>query len=215
MYPNAHVFTFEPLPDNFKIIEQNIAKYNVKNVRCFNKALSSKNGFATFYVSEGRPTDAPETDWDYGNKSSSLLPPDKHTELVDFIQFNKKIEVETITLSSFCAENDIDVIDYIHMDVQGAELMVLEGAGDYINSVKAIWLEVAKVELYKDQPLENEVEAYMKKRDFVLVKNSMHEYAGDQLYVSKKYYPNYRKLFFPNHPSLLERLLHKIGLSSR
>ena len=100
----------------------------------YNKALSSKNGKAVFYVSYGRPENIIESDWDFGNKS--------HLEKYGFIHFDKEIEVETMTLKTFCNLNHINSMDFIHMDIQGAELMLLEGSGDFIASIKAIWLEV-------------------------------------------------------------------------
>lgn len=59
------------------------------------------------------------------------------------------------------------------MDVQAAELMVLEGAGDFINSIKLIWLEFSNIDLYKDQPLAIDIYEFMKKNKFVLIKNEL------------------------------------------
>ena len=42
----------------------------------------------------------------------------------------KKIEVSTRSLDSFCAEHDIDHIDFLWMDVQGAEKSVFAGASE-------------------------------------------------------------------------------------
>jgi FkbM family methyltransferase len=188
LFPNSNIYAFEPLPDNVKLILKNFQQYGIKNANCFNKALSSKNGKAEFYVSSGRPKNAKQSDWDYGNKSSSLLSPEKHLQMSKFIQFNKKILVETITLKSFCKANSIAGIDFIHMDVQGAELMVLEGAEDFINDIKVIWLEVSKVDIYKNQPLVKDVKKFMKENNFVLIKNALNGVQGDQLYISKNFY---------------------------
>jgi FkbM family methyltransferase len=194
LFPNSKIYAFEPLPQNIQLIQDNLAKYKISNVFYFNTALSNHNGSAEFFVSEGRPKNAPQGDWDYGNKSSSLLPPGEHTNLIEFIEFNKKIIVETITLKSFCQDQNISVIDFIHMDVQGAELMVMEGAKDFINRIKVVWLEVSKVELYKNQPLVREVEQFMSKHNFILIKDAVGGIQGDQLYISKEFFPDYKKL---------------------
>ena len=196
LFKNSQIYAFEPLPDNIKLIQKNLLQYEITNVLYYNKALSSKEGIAEFHVSEGRPNNAVDSDWDYGNKSSSLLAPAKHLEIVDFIQFNKKIEVQTTTLNSFCKINNIAIIDFIHMDVQGAELMVLEGASEIMASIKVIWLEVSKVEIYRNQPLEEDVKIFMIKNNFVLLKNSLEGLWGDQLYISKLFYPEYES--FPS-----------------
>lgn len=206
-FVNAKIYAFEPLPDNIRLIQNNLHHYGINNVTCCNKALSSKEGIFEFYVSEGRPENAIESDWDYGNKSSSLLPPAKHLEIVDFIHFNKKIPVETITINSFCQINNINSIDFIHMDVQGAELMVLEGASDYISSIKVIWLEVSKIDLYKNQPLAKDVKKFMTNNNFVLIKDALKQIQGDQLYISSTHYPEYKSLFPP--PSRLTALFDK------
>lgn len=214
LFKNATIYTFEPLPQNVEIIEKNILKYNVKNVELVNKALSADAGIATFYVSAGRPENAPESDWDYGNKSSSLLPPDKHKEMASFIEFNEKITVETTTLNIFCTGKNINLVDYMHIDVQGAELMVLQGAGHLINSIKAIWLEVSKVHVYKDQPLVQEIEKFMAANNFVLAKNCLWDIQGDQLYISKHFFPDYKSIIkksMPKRPSLLKRIVARLS----
>lgn len=195
LFPNATIYAFEPLPNNVKLIDNNFREYGLKNASYYNLALSSENGTATFYVSSGSPADAENSDWDYGNKSSSLLPPAKHLETANFIHFDDKIEVETMTLKSFCSAKKIKQIDFIHMDVQGAELMVLEGAEDFISSIKAIWLEVSKVDLYKDQPLVDDVKKFMEDNNFVLIKDSLIGIQGDQLYISKQFYSKFTILY--------------------
>jgi FkbM family methyltransferase len=214
LFPKATIYAFEPLPGNIKLMEHNYAKYQINNIQYFNKALSEENGTAEFYVSEGRPEGVPESDWDYGNKSSSLLPPDKHLEMTKFIKFKNKIIVETEKIETFCVRNNIQVIDFIHMDVQGAELLVLKGAGNMISNIKAIWLEVANVSLYKGQPLATDIEAFMAKMNFVLAKNCLEDVAGDQLYISKKYFPEYKKMFSKTQSkgSFIRRVLKKLGV---
>ena len=212
LFPNASIYSFEPLPENIRWIEKNFLTYGITNARYFNKALSSKNGTAEFYVSSGRPGDAPQSDWDFGNKSSSLLPPANHMELAGFIRFDNKIKVETVTLKSFCQANDINVIDFLHMDVQGAELMVLQGAGDFISKIKTIWLEVSKVDLYKDQPLVGDVQKFMKKNNFVLFKVSLYGVQGDQLYISAHFFPGFKRFFLAGllfFTSIINRIRRK------
>jgi len=216
LFTNAKIYAFEPLPQNVAMAQNNILDHNAQNVVLYNKALSLSEGKAEFYISDGRPDTAPESDWDYGNKSSSLLPPDKHVQMAPFIKFDRKIEVETISLENFCREHGIASIDYIHMDVQGAELMVLQGAGKFISQIKVIWLEVAKIALYKDQPLVNDITRFMADNNFVLAKNCLDDVQGDQLYISKAFFPQYKQLqkaFNANEPSLVKKIIKKLGFN--
>lgn len=187
-FPNACIYTFEPLPKNIKRIKANFAKYEASNANLVDKALSNSDGKATFHVSSGKPSKAEGKTWDYGNKSSSLLAPAKTKTVHKWLKFKDKIEVKTERLDTFVEIEGIKEIDFLYMDVQGAEMMVLEGAGRFISRIKAIWLEVESVELYKNQPLKRDIEAFMKKHNFHKVKDTVNEVAGDQLYVNEDLY---------------------------
>lgn len=188
LFSNSKVYAFEPLLDNFHLIKNNIAEYKVDNIFPINVALSDENGEAEFFISSGKPNDVEESDWNYGNKSSSLLAPEKTLEIHSWLKFEKKELVKTVTLNSFCKENNIPLIDYIHMDVQGAEIMVLKGAKEILSKVKMIWMEVENMELYKNQPLKEDVECFMKKHGFTKIKDTVNSVAGDQLWVNLNYF---------------------------
>lgn len=197
LFPNSSIYTFEPLPENQKLIEQNFKKFNVVNARLFGVALSNFEGETDFHVSSADQnllSEYQNVNWNFGNKSSSLLTPEKHSEEVEFIKFDQLIKVKTNTLSNFCQKSSIDLIDIIHMDVQGAELMVLKGANEYIKKIKVIWMEVSNVEYYKGQPLASDVENFMKKNNFMLLKDTLVEKQGDHLYVSYEYFNKWKLL---------------------
>ena len=176
------------MPDNQKFIKEHIVKYNVRNVELLPYAVSDTKGVSHFYVSSGKPKDQPNgLDWDFGNKSSSLLLPNENNS-PEWLDFKEKINVETITLNDFFVEKELDGIDFVHMDVQGAELKVLKGAKKYLNKVKAIWLEVSNIELYKGQPLTSDIEDFMKSRGFELIKSEFEGQVGDQFYLNENYF---------------------------
>jgi FkbM family methyltransferase len=186
LFPNAEIFIFEPLPSNQDLIKQNFTNYKIDNVKLLPVALSDNDGFADFHVSSGHPEDQQtELDWNFGNKSSSLLEPETST-IHKWLKFKDKIKVPTMTLSTFVGQNKIDKIDFVHMDVQGAELKVLLGAKDNLKKIKAIWLEVSDITIYKNQVLRKEIEGFMKENGFFLVKTEMEGVAGDQFYINNK-----------------------------
>ncbi|NNE32932.1 MAG: FkbM family methyltransferase [Winogradskyella sp.] len=188
LFPNAQILTFEPLPKNQDLIRGNIKKYNANNIELISCAVSNLNGFSQFYVSSGHPDNESNLlDWDFGNKSSSLLLPNSNNN-PKWLEFKEKISVETITLKKVIEEREISQIDFIHMDVQGAELDVLKGADKYLKQVKAIWLEVSNIELYKGQPLILDVENYMTSKGFTLIKTELEGQVGDQFYLNNNYY---------------------------
>ena len=190
MFPDSSIFAFEPLLKNQLLIKQNIRKYHVLNIKLIDRALSNIEGEAEFYVSSGRPDEISEdVDWDFGNKSSSLLEPNRTMEVHPWLKFQEKVTVQTDTLENFMKTNQFDSIDFIHMDVQGAELMVLKGAGTFISKIKMIWLEVENIELYKNQPLTDDVEKFLVLHGFSKIKDTVNSIAGDQLWVNYKFFP--------------------------
>jgi FkbM family methyltransferase len=189
LFPNSKIFVFEPLPSNQRLIKENLKRFNVKNVNLIQEALSDNISTEKFYVSSGSPNEmSSELNWDFGNKSSSLLPPDKLGELIPWLKFNDIIEVPTNTIKNFVHINKISNIDFIHMDVQGAELKVLNGANSFIRNIKAIWLEVSDLDLYKEQPKKNDIEIFMAEHNFTLLKTLSDGVNGDQLYINKKFF---------------------------
>jgi FkbM family methyltransferase len=190
LFPNSTVYAFEPRKDNLAIALESIKKYKRKNIVLENIALSNKNGTAEFFLSEGEPHNLKNSSaWDFGNKSSSLLAPaeemKKHTA---WLQFNKKIEVETKCIVDYAKQKKLETIDFAHIDVQGAEIMVLQGAKTFLEKIKLIWMEVEAVELYKNQPLKNDVELFMQQNNFINVLDTVNNVAGDQLYVNLNYF---------------------------
>ena len=121
-FPNATVYAFEPLPANVRAIRRNLARYGVADVVVVGSALSDARGNAPFHVSSGRPADAPDDPWDYGNKSSSLLPPAATRQAHPWLRFERTITVQTERLDEFCRSHEIGAVDIAYIDVQGAEL---------------------------------------------------------------------------------------------
>ena len=188
LFPRARVFALEPLPANVEILRTNVARYTHDGtITVLDMAASDRSGNATLHVSSGQPDDRPPPrDWDYGNKSSSLLRPDRHRQIFPWIKFDREITVATTRLDELCARLGIEAIDFIHLDVQGAELAVLAGAGRILETVRAIWMEVEAIPLYRDQPIKADVEAFMTAVGFAVIKDTVGSVSGDQLYVRRR-----------------------------
>ena len=95
----------------------------------FEIALSDREGSIDFYESGGYPNellvDSMPQGWDL---SGSIKQPHRHLAKHPWVTFDKKISVPTTTLDAVCETHDIGPIDFIWMDVQGAEMEVLRGA---------------------------------------------------------------------------------------
>ena len=185
LFPHCQVYTFEPLPENQALVLENFKRYQVSNARLMPMALSDKSGIVQFHVSSGTPpSQFLGEKWNYGNKSSSLLPPTDKDPMFGWIEFKKTIDVQCETLDEVCRKNSIAHIDFIHMDVQGAEALVLQGASQMLKHITALWLEVSDCQLYTGQMLRPGIEKIMRDAGFVLVFQSMREVEGDQFYAN-------------------------------
>ncbi|MCS7469418.1 FkbM family methyltransferase [Stieleria sp. ICT_E10.1] len=164
LFPQATIYAFEPLPENVAMIDDSIRRFDGQRVKVVNVALASSNGKATFHVSGGCPEGRQhETgDWTFGNKSSSLIAPnqDEIKRHWPWLQFEGTTDVDTMTMDDFCERENV-MPDFLHMDVQGAELDVLRGAEKSFGSIRAIWMEVSLTEVYAGQPLVEDVRQFM------------------------------------------------------
>ena len=79
----------------------------------------------------------------------------------------KKIKLQTTTLSNIFREHSIKP-DFIKIDTQGAELNILRGAADFLDSALGLELEVEFQEMYVGQPLFSDVDSFVRGKGFEL-----------------------------------------------
>ena len=102
---------------------------------------------------------------------TSLYEPDeRYADIYDFLdvmRLKSKSTVKTVSLDRFVRDNALGSIDFIKMDLQGAELEVLQGGAATLSSVLAIVSEVEFVPIYRGQPLYGDIDAFLRERDFM------------------------------------------------
>jgi len=147
----SSIHCFEPDPRNIKIMEKNGISKIVKKIN--QVAISDYIGKSIFYLSSGNPPQSFENQ-DLNNNSwsasNSLKKPKVHLEKNPWCKFEDFIEVDCITLEHYCKNNKISHIDFIWMDVQGAEDMVLRGLGELKENIKFIYTEYNEEEIYEN-----------------------------------------------------------------
>ncbi|CEG13470.1 putative Methyltransferase FkbM family [groundwater metagenome] len=117
------VYSFEPFPDNFNILKQNVIDSCMKNVCCFNYAVSSSSGKQKLYKSK----------CDAGH---SLFDTTKEGHLDQYI------EVESKTLKQIFDENNIKKCAFLKMDCEGCEFEVIfKTPKEYLNRIEKISME--------------------------------------------------------------------------
>jgi FkbM family methyltransferase len=150
IFENPKVYCFEPDP-------RAIARFKTKvgqrsNVNLFEIALSDHNGNITFYQSGGQRDEesakAMPEGWDL---SGSIRQPRDHLKVHPWVTFDQSITVKTATLDGWCNEHGVEAIDFILMDVQGAEIDVSRGGMNTLTKTRFIYTEYSNTELYKGQ----------------------------------------------------------------
>ena len=95
--------------------------------------------------------------------NTSLLAKFQHLEELNRVQ--KTYPVETKRLDDI---PEIEGTDFLKIDVQGAELMVFEGAARILDNALVVHAEVQFVPLYKGAPFFGEIDSHLRSKGFLL-----------------------------------------------
>jgi FkbM family methyltransferase len=100
----------------------------------------------------------------------------------EMVEVNSR-EVITRKIDSIISTQD--QIDFINLDIQGSELEALKGAMKTLSTVKWVYTEVNRKEIYKSCPLIEEIDLFLKDQGFsrAATRWSFREDWGDALYV--------------------------------
>lgn len=123
LYPDSSIIAFEPDPEIFKILKGNLEKFNYKNLELVNQGLWDEEKELDFW-SEGADAGL-LSEIDNSNKASTKI---KTTSLNKFL--NKEV-------------------DFLKLDIEGAETVVLKDIQSNLNKVRRIFVEYHS---FKDKP---------------------------------------------------------------
>lgn len=110
-FPNAVIHSFEPHPNSFLRLKENVER---NNVRCHNLALGSISEKTTIYDKS-----------EEGSSHASL-----YKDVISEIHKEglSEVEIYTSTLDEIAQKEGIRFIDFLKIDTEGHELAVLQGA---------------------------------------------------------------------------------------
>ena len=164
---------FEPLSENFSILEQNVKNLN-GNIEGYQVALGTqREGTTTMYVSDNEA------------QSSSILKPKVHLTHHPHVKFPTTEEVEMATLDQYQTSN----YNFINMDVQGYELEVLKGATKTLEKVSYVYCEVNRDEVYENNAYVEEIDEFLAQYGMERVETDWEgDIWGDALYIKTSGY---------------------------
>jgi FkbM family methyltransferase len=175
IFPTSQVFSFEADLENIKLYSNN-AKY--AGIYVIPMAVTDEDGETTFYPSL---TYGDNTHTASGSTLKPKLIPNtnkyiSHPTLTADINGYK---VQTIRLDTFCNLNDIQNIDYLHVDVQGGEFKVINGLGDIRPTF--IFAEVCEFDTYETGITAQDFFKLMEEKGY----EEFQKFEGDILYKLK------------------------------
>jgi FkbM family methyltransferase len=118
-YADCIIYAFEPIPNTYRYLTKNIALNNLLNIHPVPLGLSNEKSTLPFYFDPSLSVNASLENVSGSSKTELILCP-------------------ITTLDLFCAENKLTEITFIKCDIEGAELLALQGAKDTIASFTPI-----------------------------------------------------------------------------
>ena len=128
---------------------------------CNNLNSKAKSGIRYFPHALGEQSERRKLHITNHSMCSSLYKPNEAFldlyQNLDVAKKKSEVEIDTISLDKFIEDNEVGSIDFIKIDVQGAELDIFKGAPKALKNTLKIVCEVGFVPLYEGQPLFGDV----------------------------------------------------------
>ncbi|MGN7818495.1 FkbM family methyltransferase [Chitinophaga varians] len=150
-YPQARIYSFEPVPDTFSQLQQHTRK--TPAIRTFNFALGSSNGSLEFFSNA------------YSHASSALQVSDKQIQLQPQTAHTRRMMVPVKQLDQL-PDLLLKSPTLLKLDVQGFEQEVLRGATATLRQIDYLLFETSFIPMYNGEPLFDEMHHFVKSLGF-------------------------------------------------
>lgn len=147
-FPSSKIIGFEIEKD----VCEKMNSESLKGIKYYPYALGKANEKRKLYITQ------------HPMCSSLYKPNETFNKLYNNLEVTNlkdEIEIDTITLDYFIDKHDIGNIDFIKIDVQGAELDIFKGASNALKNVLNIVCEVEFIDVYENQPLFGDICNYL------------------------------------------------------
>lgn len=153
------------------LLDQNIATVigfepNQGALTTLEERKRSKDLYLPYIVADGKPHTFYHTS---AHEMSSILEPNMEVLSLfhgypEFGTVERREPVQTSRLDDII---EIDRMDMLKIDIQGAELLVFQNGLEKLANCQVIHTEVEFLQMYKNQPLFSEVELFLRTQGFV------------------------------------------------
>jgi FkbM family methyltransferase len=113
-YPSAKIIAFEPEKEIFDILQNNVTAYQLKNVTLYQKAVWDEETSLEFFSDKGM-----------GGSVTNVY------------KNQQPVSVQTVVLADYLHQK----IDFLKIDIEGAEYKVLKSCGALLQNVENIFVE--------------------------------------------------------------------------
>lgn len=186
MWPKCTIYGFEACPSNYDSAQKLFL--NHKNVHIYPYALSNINGEIEFYVSQANAGTSSLLKDNFGNISfpdhfnTDQEPREGHYQ-------DSPVKIEAVTLNSFLPKIGVEKVDYIWLDTEGAELLILTEATQILKSVRVLSLEINFQEFRKGSVQFPELHQFLISQGFSLKyiwSPHLDKWQGGAIYLNNK-----------------------------
>lgn len=150
------------------------------------KRLDPKLNLVTCAVVSDRDGDTVKFNITNNTQSSSILELGAHKDLFPGIRYVNSESRTTSTIDTIMENTNIDGrVDFLSIDIQGAELLALRGADDTLKKTDALLLEINEAEVYKGCALVQEIDEHLLAYGIERVETGLYKDHpwGDALYI--------------------------------
>jgi FkbM family methyltransferase len=186
IFPNAYIHAFEPVPDSYQLCLDQRNKLNdqrKEKVSIHNIALGKEKGEVSFYAVD------PEKSSVANVGASSMF---KFIDGLNGTPFGQnliqnEIKVQADTLDNWSTANNVEAVDIMWVDVQGAELLVFQGADNLLKNTKIIMTEVGLKPYYEGHTLKADIDTFLFSKGFKELEGSFElngfDYEANTIYI--------------------------------
>ncbi len=148
MFPGSRIIAFEP-----------------DDELCAQKNATGREGLVHYPFALGRCEEQrPFYETEHPMCSSLYQPNESLVEKynnLEVMRIRRIGKVDTVSIDHFVEREGIECIDFIKIDIQGAELEVFQGGVNSLTNVLAVVTEAEFIQLYVDQPLFGDVSSFL------------------------------------------------------